>query len=397
MWIKRHLEKSWSYLGRQPVKFLVGQRQSGKSSLLEELTQNEFTILSLDDLQNRTLAQTDPGLFLETHSGNLVVDEAQYAPNLFPELKRQVDLQKSKKVKPRLFWMSGSNQIVLNKNIRESLAGRASYARLHPLSVAELVDFQPDFEIKKMFLFGGWPELYAEDFSPMEAMRHLNDYLQLVLERDIVQAAGIQKVSQFLKTTQLLAGRAANVLDVSNIASDSGVQASTVSDWLSALEQMFVISRLPTFSTNLNTRMIKAPKVFFLDNGLLSRLQGWQAVDPLLSSPLIGGAFENLVYTEIVKTRDHFLKDWKISYFRTKDGEEIDFVVEGNGKYLLLECKFASQSAVALRIPNSAKKVFGEESVIHVVTFGGEQKALSERGFQIPIKNLKDFLLNSLS
>jgi predicted AAA+ superfamily ATPase len=211
-----------------------------------------------------------------------------------------------------------------------------------------------------------------------------------------VQAAGIQKVSQFLKLVTLLSGRAANVLELSSLGSDAGVQTSTVSDWVGALEQMLVIYRLNSFSTTLTTRMIKAPKLYFLDSGVLSRLQGWQAVEPLLTSPLVGAAFENLTFTELVKIRDHHLKDWQLSFYRTKDGDEIDFVIASGEKLVLLECKFAVQNAQYVATSAAAKKIFGPDTPVHLVTFGGDLRPLKNGSFQVPLRLLRQFLLERL-
>lgn len=396
MWIARDLEHQWGTASRQPVRILTGPRQCGKSSLLEHLGREHFQFVSLDDLQNRTLAQSDPALFFQVHPGDLVIDEVHLAPQLFSEIKRMVDAQKAGKMRARQFWLSGSNQMLFRKGMEESLAGRASPLRLHPLSVAEISAALPEFSLSNLFLFGGWPELLAHHYTADEALRYLNEYLHLVLEKDVVQSAGIQKVPQFLKVVTLLAGRAANVLELSSLGSAAGVQTSTISDWVSSLEQMQVLSRLPCFHTDLTQRMIKAPKVFFQDCGVLCRLQGWPTLQPLLTSPMVGAAFENLVFTEILKTRDHHLKLWELSYFRTKDGEEIDFVVSSGQRRVLLESKFAVQNARALTPSPLARKVLGEETPIHLVTFGGDQRLLSGKSYQVPLQNLRDFLLDQL-
>ncbi|MBS2037640.1 ATP-binding protein [bacterium] len=395
MWILRDLEAVWSEAGRQSIRIVTGARQCGKSSLLERLAP-DFTFVSLDDLQNRQLAQSDPALFFETHPGHLILDEVQHAPLLFSELKRIADAQKAGKLSPRSFWLSGSNLILLRKNVVESLAGRASSVRLHPLSVAEISSTLPDFPLVQSLLLGGWPELYGQSYSLAEAVRFLNDYVQLVLERDVAQSAGIQKVPQFLKFATLLSGRAGNLLELSSLASAVGVQVSTLTDWAGALEQMLVIARLPAYTSELSKRLIKSPKLFFQDTGLLCRLQGWRALEPLLASPMVGAAFENLVFTEILKTRDHALRDWNLTYFRTKEGQEVDFVIDTGSKTLLLECKFSAQNTQYVPTPESARKVFGQDAPIHVVTFAGELRRLREQSWQVPIRQLRQFLLDAL-
>jgi predicted AAA+ superfamily ATPase len=396
MWIPRLIEGNWTQAGRQPVKVVTGLRQCGKSSLLERLGGSDYRFVSLDDLQNRNLAQSDPGLFFATNSGNLIIDEVHHSPQLFSEIKRLVDAQKAGKIAPRSFWLSGSNQILFRKGIEESLAGRASPIRLHPLSVSEVHSAMPDFPLVQLLLYGGWPELISQGYSLPESVRYLNEYLQLVLEKDVAQSAGITKVSQFLKVVGLLAGRAANVLEMASLGAAAGVQASTISDWVGALEQMLIIYRLPSFHTDLTKRVIKAPKLYFYDCGMLSRLQGWQVLEPLLTSPMVGATFENLAFSEILRTRDHALKDWQLSYYRTKDGDEIDFVISSGQSRLLLECKFAAQKVSYQPMSLPAKKVFGDLP-IHLVTFGGDFRPLGHGSYQIPIWALKDFLLEHLS
>jgi len=396
VWITRDLEFVWHTAGRQPIRIVTGARQCGKSSLLERLG-SDHTFVSLDDLQNRQLAQSDPALFFQTHPGPLILDEVQHAPQLFSELKRLVDAQKAGKMPARSFWLSGSNLILLRKNVGESLAGRASPVRLHPLSVAEIGAALPDFPLIQALLWGGWPELYGDAFTLPEVVRFLNEYVQLVLERDVAQSAGIQKVPQFLKFVTLLAGRAANVLELSSLASASGVQVSTVTDWTGALEQMLIVQRLPAYTNEVSKRLIKTPKLYFQDTGLLCRLQGWQALEPLLTSPLVGAAFENLAFTEILKARDHGLRSWELSYFRTKEGQEIDFVIASGQMTVLLECKFSTQNTQYLPTPEPAKKIFGREIPIHVVTFGGELRPLKNGSYQVPILKLQRFLLDQLS
>lgn len=397
MWISREIEVTWKDATRQPVRILTGSRQCGKSSLLERLGGADFRFVSLDDLQNRQLAQSDPALFFEVHRGHLIIDEVQHAPQLFSEIKRMVDAQKAGKAVARNFWISGSNPILFRKGMEESLVGRASPLRLHPLSVSEIGAGLPDFPLIHLFLFGGWPELWSRGYSLAETVRYLNEYLQLLLERDLALSAGIQKVSAFLKVVTLLAGRAANILELSSLGSAAGVQTSTVSDWVGALEQMLVVYRLPSFHTDLTKRMIKAPKLYFLDCGLLCRLQGWQTAETLVTSPMVGSVFENLVFTEILKTKDHHLKNWDLSYFRTKDGEEIDFVISSGPLRILLECKFAVQDARYVAIPAAARRILGEQCPIHLVTFGGELRPLKNGSYQVPIRFLSQFLLERLS
>lgn len=394
MWLIRNLEKFWKSTGL-PVKVILGVRQCGKTALLHHLGRNKRHYVTLDDLQARQLADKDPALFFDLNPSPLTLDEAQYSPNLFPEIKKRVDesrLQRQKKTKkivtPSL-WMTGSNQILMKKNTRESLAGRAEYYKLHTLSVNEILE-STQTRIADIFIRGGWPELYVD--SSINPSHYLNDYISTFIEKDILSSAGIQKSSAFTKTLSLLAARTATSINASEIASVCSVAVTTILDWISILETNMLIGQLPAFHTNLNKRLIKTPRLYFMDVGLASRLQGWHDIKQLQNSPQIGLLFETLVYEEIIKTRDHHRKDWNIFYWRTKEGEEIDFIIATGKKYILLESKMATQSVKAIETPKSLYKIIPQKQVA-VVTFGGTLKKLSENCQQVPISYLRDYLL----
>jgi uncharacterized protein len=177
------------------------------------------------------------------------------------------------------------------------------------------------------------------------------------------------------------------------------VSSVTLQDWVGMLEKNLVVHLLPGFHTNLNKRLIKSPRIYFMDVGLASRLQGWSEADPLLRSPQAGPLFETMVLAEIVKTKDHHLKDWELFYFRNKEGEEVDFIVRNRqGNILALDSKLAIQSVAPVGIPPALKKLFPEATSLGLVTFGGTKIAkLSPSCFQIPIAFLKDYLLEKLA
>ncbi|HCU23783.1 MAG TPA: hypothetical protein DF383_02100, partial [Deltaproteobacteria bacterium] len=269
MWISRDLEKSWSQAASLPVKILRGVRQCGKSALLQKLGGDSRQHITLDDLQTRRTAEEDPALFFEQYPWPLIIDEVQYAPRLFPEIKKRIDdlrraRPQSEKVLSRSpLWLTGSNQILLDQRVRESLAGRAGYFSLHTLSVAELQNGLEGFSVKECFLKGGWPELYVTpSLSPVE---YLNNYLLSYLEKDIVMSAGILKVSAFEKALGLLGARVSTLLNASEIAAHVGVQATTVQEWLGLLERNQIVFLLPGYFHNLSKRLIKSPRLYFLD------------------------------------------------------------------------------------------------------------------------------------
>lgn len=385
------------------IQILLGPRQCGKSTLFASLAskENTFQEITFDDLQLRQLANRDPALFLQQFETPLLLDEVQYVPNLFPELKRKIDtvkrditFQKTKTKIKILFRLTGSNQILMDKNVKESLAGRAAYYYLNTLTVHEIMHALPQSKVNTILFKGGWPELHQN--PELSTIHYLNDYIRTYVEKDIFMSAGIQKISAFHTILGLLAARTGQLLVYSDIARDSGVSSVTVKEWAGLLEQSDLVYILKPYFSNLNKRLIKTPKLYFLDTGLAVRLQGWQEIIPLFNSPQIGALFETLVLAEIVKFIRNHRKDWELFFWRNKEGEEIDFVIKtSSGSIHAFEAKLAIQNIPhAIHYPASFQKHFNVPTPLVVVTFGGKSLQLSESCKIIPIAALHDYLIN---
>lgn len=350
--------------------------------------------ISLDDLSTRELANADPELLLSKQNSKFVIDEIHYAPALFNAIKKRVDswrLGERKGAEPS-FWVTGSNQILVDKAVQESLAGRASYFRFYPFSVHELQSANFDVTPDIIFLKGGWPELYANGL--LRPADYLNDYITTVIEKDIVQSAGIEKIREFTKSVRLLAGRTGQMLVVSNIAQDAGIKQPTLAGWISVLERMQVLSLVSPFYPSRNDRLIRAPKIYFNDVGLAVRLQGWSESQPLLVSPAIGALFETLVFNEIQKAGALFGRDWQVMYSRNKEGDEVDFVIEGsNGKKIVLEAKWLATEAIHWQVPPRLKKIIGDSPTYVVSYNGGPSKTHAKH---ISFVELRDVLSSEL-
>ncbi len=379
------------------VQLIIGPRQCGKSTLLSHISGMDFQEVTFDDLQLRTLANRDPALFLEQFRPPILLDEIQYVPNLFPEIKRRVDLEKKQRVatgKPltSLFRLTGSNQLLMDKNIKESLAGRVSYFYLNTLTVHEIKQALPTIPIMDILFKGGWPELYID--LQMSCVHYLNDYIRSYIEKDIVLSAGVHKQESFSIVLALLAARTGMLLDYTNVARDSGVRAVTIKEWVSILQRSALVYCLKPFSNNLNKRLTKAPKFYFLDTGLAVRLQGWRDQTPLATSPQMGALFETLVFCEINKFIQNSGKDWQLFLWRTKEGEEIDFLIRTSlGKTIALDAKISSQSTRPLTLPPAFKKMFPETKQLVIVTLTGRALQLSDECKMVPIEALHDFLM----
>ncbi len=291
-----------------------------------------------------------------------------------------------------LFYLTGSNQILLDTQVKETLVGRASYYYLNTLSVHEIKNAFPEMPLTEILFKGGWPELYSN--AALDPVKYLNDYIRNYIEKDIVISAGIIKKKEFHTVLGMLAARTGNILNHSSLAKDSGVRSVTINEWISVLERTALIYLLPPLEANLNKRLTKSPKVYFLDTGLSTRLQGWIDQTPLLASPQAGALFETLVLSEIVKCTTNFGKNWKVSLWRTKDGEEVDFILENSqGKILALEAKLSIHGAEPVSLPPTLSHTFPNLKEVTLVTFGGKKHWLSKDCLQVPLAELTGFLL----
>jgi predicted AAA+ superfamily ATPase len=341
MWFKRDFLKNLGGFSALPVKVLKGPRQVGKTSLLEHLAR--YRTLYFDDLAVRRSAQENPRLFFDQFQGPLLLDEATLAPEIFPELKRRVDAsRKSTRENPGKpaeaneidVWITGSNQTLLQKSVRESLAGRASYFDLNTLSIHEL----GDPTLSDLLFKGGWPALHAH--PELKPGPYLNDLISTFIEKDIVSAAGIEKRAAFSRTLQLCAARVSQLFNASDIAKSVGVDVTTVQSWVSIAEQNGILRSLRPYHTNLNKRLIKSPKVYFEDVALATRFQGWTEFEPLFFSPVIGQLMESIALAEIVRFFQNRGEKPEIFYLRNKERVEIDFLIQlPNQRFIAAEVK----------------------------------------------------------
>ncbi len=403
MYIRRDLAQQLNTSSAY-IQVVVGPRQCGKSTLLAAPETNPLHLplqeITFDDLQLRQLANQDPAFFLQQFEPPLLLDEVQYVPHLFPELKKIVDQLKRQKVftsssatsSKIMFRLTGSNQILLDKNMKESLAGRATYYYLNTLTVHEILNALPDTSIKDILFKGGWPELYIN--PQLATTTYLNDYIRTYVEKDIGLSAGIQKLSEFHTVLRLFASRTAQEVRYTEISNNSGVSSVTVKEWASLLERADLIYFLKPYYSNLNNRLVKTPKLYFLDTGLTVRLQGWSDPTPLMSSPQIGALFETLVLAEIVKFIQNYAKDWELFFWRTKEKEEVDFILKTHETIHVFESKLSIQAIPKMVVyPSAFKQHFSPKNPLMIVTYGGKKLKLSKECEILPISELHDYLM----
>lgn len=371
-----------------------GPRQVGKTTLLDQLPLK--TKVFLDDLGQRERAHGDPGFFLDNLELPCLIDEVQYSPNLFPEMKLRIDrlrrerLSKKNSQKP-LYYLTGSNRLLLDERVKESLAGRCHYFTLHGFSVKEILSGLENKTLREIIFKGGFPELYTN--PSLSVQRYLNDYILSYIEKDIALLSGIEKLREFQTVLKLLAARTGQFLKVSEVSSVAGVESKTVLAWMSILERNFILESVPVFSSNLSKRIVKMKKLYFYDTGLAARLQGFLDEESMWNSPQIGALFETLVFSEIIKTRDNFLRDWQLFTWRTKEQNEIDFVIQTGKAFLLIEVKLGIHGAKSFEIDSEAKKVFKNKFRKIVVTAGGSVTSLDKETTLVPIQSFAEYLL----
>jgi len=386
------------------IQILLGPRQCGKSTLLSVVLPKNSThkpkIISFDDFTMRRLANQDPELFLQQFTPPLLLNEVQYVPNLFPALKKVIDQLKLEHLKNNtantivapLFQLTGSNQILMDKNVKESFLGRATYYHLNTLTVHEILAALPQTPMADILFRGGLPELYTTQTS--SPVHYLNDYVRSYVEKDIVLSAGIQKTSEFNNMLGMLAARTGQMLNCSNLANDSGIKSVTVKEWINVLERTDFVYLLKPYSNNLNKLLTKTPKIFFLDTGIAVRLQGWSESTPLMNNPQIGSLFETLVLAEIVKFIRNYRKNWELFFWHTRTGEEIDFLIQTEtGEIHALDAKLSLHNhAKAMPYPPQFQKQFSPKKPLVMVTFGGESLYISKTCMTLPIAELHDYL-----
>lgn len=338
MWINRLIEGTLTELSQKKGCIVVtGARQTGKSSILQHLFP-DIEPVSLDLPRNAEAAETSGEEFLNRLSKPAIIDEVQYAPKLFRYLKADIDSHRF--TGRSRYLLTGSQKFQLMESVSESLSGRAALLELHSLSTLELEGaFGRKAEGEQLWEWifkGGYPEIYEKGLSPE---RFFTDYVSTYIERDVRKVLNVKDTRTFDLFLRLLSTRVGQLLSYNSIATDLGVSATTVKQWIDVLVLTNVIGVVSPWFTNSTKRLVKTPKMYFLDTGLACFLAGMKSVEDLLNSPVKGAFFENHVYAQMVRSRSNRGSRPDLYFFRDHQGNEIDFLESRGGNFIAYECK----------------------------------------------------------
>lgn len=334
--IKREITNEFlTQLQEYPIVTVIGPRQAGKTTLVRSVLP-DYEYVSLETPETRQFALDDPKAFLKRYAGHVIFDEAQRAPHLLSYLQGIVDQQGQQ----GQFVLTGSHQLELRAAITQSLAGRTGILHLLPLSIAELTAAGIRFEQFEDYLHHGFlPRIYDQQQRPYTAYAN---YYQTYVERDVRQLIHIKDANLFEKFIKLLAGRVGQIINYQSLASDVGVDNKTVKHWLSILEASFIIFPLPPYFENFGKRVIKSPKYYFTDTGLLSYLLAIEKPAQITRDPLVGSLFENLSVLEALKARYNQGLTANLYFFRDYQGNEVDLLYKSGSQLTGIEIKAAA-------------------------------------------------------
>lgn len=349
-----------------PIVAILGPRQSGKTTLARE-TFPDRPYVNLEDPSVRAFALEDARGFLEQYPEGALLDEAQRAPQLFSYLQVRVDASG----RPGQYILTGSAQLDLHAGVSQSLAGRVAFVRLLPFSYDELEAAErAPASIEQAMFAGGYPPIHDRSADPRQWYA---DYISTYVERDVRQLLNVQDVALFQRFLSLCAGNVGQLLNLTRIAADAGISANTAKAWLSVLQTTFVSIVLRSHHRNFRKRIVKAPKLYFCDTGLVTRLLEIESPEQLRTHPLRGPLFENWVVTELLKGRFGRGRSDNLYFWRNHTGEEIDVLVDRGTSLLPIECKSGKTvSSDWLEPARRFEALAGDMAEPGVVVHGGD-------------------------
>ncbi|MCI6002184.1 MAG: ATP-binding protein [Tenericutes bacterium] len=381
------------------VLLITGPRQVGKTTLLLSLKPDNMNYVTLDDVNLRRQAQEDPKMFLEEHPWPLLIDEAQYAPELFSYMKIIVD----KEQKNGMYWLTGSQQFHLMKNASDSLAGRVGIINLNSFTYSEIIQNEnkklfdpidirksPKIDVNDLYKIiykGGMPELYNNKNISQEIF--FQGYIDTYISRDVKSLTEIGNEMAFKKFIVSVASRTGEQLNYSSLANDSGISVPTAIKWLSILVTSGIVYLLEPYMSSQLKRITHIPKIIFMDTGLACYLAGWSSARDLQLSSSAGHYLESYIISEIVKSYNARGIRPNISYYRDKDGKEIDLIFYKNNKLYPFEIKkTASPNSDMIRNFKELQKTKKEIGTGGIICFYDELMHLDKNNYIIPVSSV---------
>ncbi len=370
-------------LREYPIVTVIGPRQAGKTTLVRSVLP-EYEYVSLETPETRQFALDDPKAFLKRYAGNVIFDEVQRVPHLLSYLQGIVD----QSGRQGQFVLTGSHQLELRAAITQSLAGRTGILHLLPLSIAELAAAGIRFDDFAEYIHHGFlPRVYDQQQRPYTAYAN---YYQTYVERDVRQLIHLKDANLFEKFIKLLAGRVGQIINYQSLASDVGVDSKTIKQWLSILEASFIVFALPPYFENFGKRIIKSPKYYFTDTGLLSYLLDIEKAAQVARDPLMGSLFENLVVLEALKTRYNQGLSANLYFFRDYQGNEIDLLFKSGSQLTGLEIKAAATWNSSFKKGLQRFSDTNAALTRRYVVYSGERMAFSDGVEALPYTNVAE-------
>lgn len=402
-YIHRSLETVVAQVTKEyPVVLVTGPRQVGKTTMLQKLMEGTArSYVTLDDLNERNLAKTDPEMFLQLHKPPVLIDEVQYAPELFTYIKIHVD----KTHAPGDFWLTGSQAFKLMKGVQESLAGRVAVLSMVSLSQAEMdgaaaEPFTVELSALSDRMVGRTPmdtpaifeRIFNGSMPSIVSGRNSNrqifysSYLSTYIERDVRELSDSIDSLKFLRFMTAVAARCSGMLNISDIAQDADISQAQVKAWLQILETLGIIFYLHPYSNNLLKRLVKTPKLYFYDTGLVSYLTKWSSAEVLESGAMNGAILENFAVSEVAKSYLNCGIEPYMYYYRDKDTKEIDIVLEHDGILNPIEIKKTSNPGTELvRVFGVLDKASAKRGYGAILCMKSELGAIDRNNFIVPI------------
>ncbi len=367
-----------------PVVVITGPRQSGKTTLTRASFPDK-PYVSLEDPDQRDFAKEDPRRFLSQYPDGAVLDEVQRVPDLFSYLQTRVDQD----LRPGLFVLSGSQQFGVLSQVTQSLAGRVALVPLLPFSLEELQDASREPHTLEEVLFTGfYPAIYDRGISPEI---WYGNYVQTYIERDVRQMINVRDLSVFQRFVRMCAGRTGRLVNLTGLANDCGISHNTAKSWLSVLQASYIVHLLPPHHRNFDKRLLKTPKLYFLDPGLACWLMGIQNGKQIEFHPMRGALFETLVVSELLKKRFHRGLTSNLFFWQDRHGREVDILIDQGQQLVPVEVK-SGQTIASSYFTGLSRWVSlaGQEAGGPWVVYGGTERQSRSQAEVLPWREMRD-------